>query len=175
MSMRIAQYRLIAGAAALVSFAGLRQQADPELAVAAAAVADAAGARDSLIILGRDLGARPGFAGDSNSFYRRVARLSAAILLAFDSANSKPRRLAVPLGIPGRRVVFNDELPRQRDGEVRDVYYLTRVGFNATGDTAIIGLEMHCNMVCGYATAEVLVRTGGTWHSVAPYGPEIWF
>jgi hypothetical protein len=161
--------------AAVPNVAGV---ADPEIEVVAAALADAAGrdsvGGDSVLILSRSLNARPSLGSRAGIMFAG-GFLSPGVLAAFDSANARSRRLESAPVLPGRAVRFADQLSPQRQDEYRRVYYLSRVGFNAARDTAVIGIVMRCGFVCGWADHEVYTRATGAWRRSGSLGPHILF
>ena len=160
-------------AAVLVLGAGMAApQSDPELDVVSAALSTAVAGGRSVVVLSHELSAQPGMAHAEGLMADRLGR---AFLEAYDSANASPRRLLVPLTVPGRTVVFEDQVPARKPTDVMFVYRFTRVGFNSAHDTAMVGVYEDCGMTCGSARHEIYVRSSAGWRRIGGVGASIQF
>jgi hypothetical protein len=85
----------------------------------------------------------------------------AALADAFVQANSRSVRVA-PLALGADRVVV---LVRGwgADGPPRYVLDLTRPGFTASGDSAVVGLASTCGPLCGRSWKLLLTRGPSGW------------
>jgi hypothetical protein len=78
----------------------------------------------------------------------------------FRSAQRRGRRLARLPVVDSRPIRFNSD-PSPVVGAARWVAEVSRVGFNATLDSAIVQVSVVCGPVCGHGRTVLLAHTGG--------------
>jgi hypothetical protein len=99
----------------------------------------------------------------------------ASAVRAFALANvpagptARPRRVRLPAEIAGQAVVVTDSSVHQLNGgwaggsPARVVYVLSRAGFSAGGDTAVVQVAHTCGGLCGGGMLLLVVRGPGGW------------
>ena len=90
-------------------------------------------------------------------------RVSSELLLAYTMANVTNRRIRLPSTLEQHRVVAADAAPRAPSTHLRYVRWLSRVGVNARGDSALVQVSTICGMVCGQGAMMLVVYDRGRW------------
>ena len=97
---------------------------------------------------------------------RSRRRAPATALRAFALANMQAGRVRLPPAVRRRAVVVMDSPVHQLDGGGRPprwVYVLSRVGFSAAGDTALVLRQHTCGALCGSTMLLLMVRGPAGW------------
>ena len=99
---------------------------------------------------------------------RRLTPISDEWHLAWMIAKVQPRRVALPAELSGLPVVVTDSLaPRRSHYNWSYVRRLSRVGFNARGDSAIVLIDDVCRNMCGGMTMALAVRDARGWRAAS--------
>jgi len=150
------------------------QAEDPELLVARAALTDFIQESDSaqVILLQQEMWARTEQLPDSASWVDGnstwglgEAPRHTDLHGAFWRANRTVRRLPASFTIPGRTVQLVAERPDRADGA--QIYYISRVGFNAAQDSALVFVASICGPLCGHGKRKLYVDAVGGWKEAA--------
>ena len=91
-------------------------------------------------------------------------RVSLELRLAYTMANLEGRQMRLPRARAGHRVVAADAAPPASPEHLRYVHELSRAGFNARGDSALVLVSSICGMVCGHGSMALVVQQDGRWH-----------
>lgn len=83
------------------------------------------------------------------------------------AAQRNERRLMQLPTIPGRVIQFDSTTELDFSGPSRWVMRISRVGFNAARDSAVVTTSYGCGSLCGRFATVLLVRTADGWKIVA--------
>jgi hypothetical protein len=90
-----------------------------------------------------------------------------SLVKAHKRANSQPLRLHSPPQLVGLEVTLQDT---GTSSWRHPIVFLTRPGFGALGDSALIQIFEACGGTCGEGTTVLLVKQRGRWRVVETFG-----
>jgi len=84
------------------------------------------------------------------------------LVASYWRANRHDRLLDEALRVPGWRVQLVDT-PTEPAQHVGTTYYVSRVGFAPTGDSALVAVDAICGLLCGRGVFVLYVRNQDSW------------
>jgi hypothetical protein len=143
---------------------------DVELQVAALALSEFAGKPDSIGVLRLHsrLQARTAEFPDSAAWTAAIDGFGLertrypTLVASYWRANRHARLLDEALRVPGWRVQLVDT-PTEQTPDVGTTYYVSRVGFAPTGDSALVAVDALCGLLCGRGVFVLYVRNQDSW------------
>jgi hypothetical protein len=148
---------------------------DSELRLAETVLSDFVGPSDSsrTLLLLDQLEARSREVPDStawlaiqSSWLRDRMAGREQLLMAFWRANRRYRRLTAPLNVPGSTVHLVSQ-PAMNQQLYPMVYIISRIGFTAGGDSALVSVDGVCGTLCGHGNLLLYTRDAAGWHRTA--------
>jgi hypothetical protein len=144
---------------------------DVELRVAALALSEFAGEPDSIGVLRlhNRLRARTTEFPDSatwtaaNDGFGLERTRYPTVVAGYWHANRHARPLDDVLRVPGWRVQLVDTATEPSPDD-EPIYYVSRVGFAPTGDSALVSVDELCGPLCGRGVLVLYVRKQDGWH-----------